>query len=78
MSNNVVNACGRTELNGNVDVGQETEKELTAKRVTSVKKGSVLAVTIHQVSSFPRIIYILIHLYVHFESNTDCLHEGER
>jgi hypothetical protein len=58
MNNNVVNACGRTELNGNVDVGQETEIELAAKRVTTVTKGSTLAVTIHQVSSSSKTIYI--------------------
>lgn len=49
MNQNIVNSCGRTELNGNVDVGQETEKELAANRVTSVQQGSTLAVTIHQV-----------------------------
>ncbi|GAD95364.1 hypothetical protein SNOG_11034 [Paecilomyces variotii No. 5] len=51
MNQNIVNTCGRTELNGNVDVGQETEKELAANRVTSVQKGSTLAVTIHQVNA---------------------------
>lgn len=47
---NIVNGCGRTELNGNIDIGEQTENELAANRVTSVKKGSVLSVTIHQVS----------------------------
>ncbi|KAJ9313330.1 hypothetical protein C8Q69DRAFT_61295 [Paecilomyces variotii] len=51
MNQNIVNTCGRTELAGNVDVGQETEKELAANRVTSVQKGSTLAVTIHQVNA---------------------------
>ncbi|KAL2005431.1 hypothetical protein VTN00DRAFT_2642 [Thermoascus crustaceus] len=48
---NIVNGCGRTELNGNIDIGEQTENELAANRVTSVKKGSVLSVTIHQVNA---------------------------
>lgn len=58
MNQNIVNTCGRTELAGNVDVGQETEKELAANRVTSVQKGSTLAVTIHQVGCFLKELYI--------------------
>jgi Egh16-like virulence factor len=46
---NIVNGCGRTELTGNIDIGEQTENELAAKRVAQVNKGSVLAVTIHQV-----------------------------
>ncbi|KAI9734295.1 MAG: hypothetical protein M1834_002399 [Cirrosporium novae-zelandiae] len=48
---NVVNECGRTELAGNIDVGEQTENELAKNRVTSVTKGSTLAVTIHQVNA---------------------------
>ncbi|KAL2215119.1 hypothetical protein M432DRAFT_158242 [Thermoascus aurantiacus ATCC 26904] len=48
---NIVNGCGRTELHGNIDIGEQTEVELAANRVTSVTKGSVLEVTIHQVNA---------------------------
>ncbi|KAJ4293568.1 hypothetical protein N0V90_008851 [Kalmusia sp. IMI 367209] len=51
ITQNIVNSCGRTEIDGNIDVGGETEKELAANRVTTVQKGSVLAVTIHQVNA---------------------------
>ena len=36
---NIVNKCGRTELTGNIDVGENTENALAAKTVTSVKAG---------------------------------------
>jgi hypothetical protein len=48
---NIVNSCGRTEIAGNIDVGEQTEAELAANRVTQVTKGSTLAVTIHQVNA---------------------------
>lgn len=48
---NVVNQCGRTELKGNIDVGENTENALSAKAVTQVKAGSELTVTIHQVNA---------------------------
>lgn len=51
ITQNIVNSCGRTEIAGNIDVGEQTENELAAGRVAKVSKGSVLAVTIHQVSS---------------------------
>lgn len=44
-----MNSCGRTEINGNIDVGEQTENELAAKRVTQVSGGTVMTVTIHQV-----------------------------
>ena len=53
IKQNIVNACGRTELDGNIDIGEQTENELAANRVTLVTKGSVLAVTIHQVRARP-------------------------
>lgn len=48
---NVVNECGRTELSGNIDVGENTENALAAKQVTQVKAGSKITVTIHQVNA---------------------------
>jgi hypothetical protein len=50
ITQNIVNSCGRTEIKGNIDVGEQTENELAAGRMTTVSMGSVLAVTIHQVS----------------------------
>ena len=49
MAQNIVNECGRTELNGNINIGEQTENELAAERVISVVKGTVVAVTIQQV-----------------------------
>ncbi|KAF2728180.1 hypothetical protein EJ04DRAFT_592303 [Polyplosphaeria fusca] len=51
ITQNIVNSCGRTEIAGNIDVGEQTENELAANRVTQVTKGSTLAVTIHQVNA---------------------------
>jgi hypothetical protein len=51
ISQNIVNACGRTEINGNIDIGEQTENELAAGRMTQVKAGSVMKVTIHQVNA---------------------------
>lgn len=48
---NVVNECGRTELAGNIDVGEATENALAAGQVTTVKAGSKLTVTLHQVNA---------------------------
>jgi hypothetical protein len=48
---NIVNGCGRTELTGNIDIGEQTENELAANRVTQVTKGSTIAVTVHQVNA---------------------------
>ncbi|KAH8881666.1 hypothetical protein GQ53DRAFT_832167 [Thozetella sp. PMI_491] len=48
---NIVNNCGRTELQGNIDVGESTENALAAGQVTSVQPGSKLTVTIHQVNA---------------------------
>jgi Egh16-like virulence factor len=49
ISTNIVNECGRTELTGNIDVGENTENALAAGAVTQVKAGTLLTVTIHQV-----------------------------
>ncbi|KAF4546409.1 Gas1-like protein [Lasiodiplodia theobromae] len=51
ITQNIVNGCGRTELNGNIDIGEQTENELAANRMTQVSKGSSVAVTIHQVNA---------------------------
>ncbi|KAI1135921.1 hypothetical protein F5Y05DRAFT_415516 [Hypoxylon sp. FL0543] len=48
---NVVNECGRTELSGNIDIGENTENALAAGAVTQVKAGTQLKVTIHQVNA---------------------------
>ncbi|KAI8955048.1 hypothetical protein F4801DRAFT_417738 [Xylaria longipes] len=48
---NIVNECGRTELDGNIDIGENTENALAAGAVTQVKKGSTVDVTIHQVNA---------------------------
>ncbi|KAI0882379.1 uncharacterized protein GGS22DRAFT_51014 [Annulohypoxylon maeteangense] len=48
---NVVNECGRTELSGNIDIGENTENALAAKAVTQVKAGTQVKVTIHQVNA---------------------------
>lgn len=48
---NIVNECGRTELSGNIDIGEQTENALVANAVTSVTKGSTIEVTVHQVNA---------------------------
>lgn len=48
---NVVNECGRTELQGNIDIGENTENALAAKEVTQVQSGSTLTITMHQVNA---------------------------
>ncbi|KAF2969725.1 hypothetical protein GQX73_g3799 [Xylaria multiplex] len=51
ISANIVNECGRTELDGNIDIGENTENALAANAVTQVKAGSTVDVTIHQVNA---------------------------
>jgi len=51
ITQNIVNSCGRTEIAGNIDVGEQTENELAVGRMTTVTRGSVMAVTIHQVNA---------------------------
>ncbi|KAJ8059410.1 hypothetical protein OCU04_012357 [Sclerotinia nivalis] len=48
INSNVVNECGRTILNGNIDIGENTETQLANKTVTSVTKGSVVNVVMQQ------------------------------
>jgi hypothetical protein len=51
ITSNVVNECGRTELTGNIDVGENTENQLAAGTVTQVKAGTPITVTLHQVNA---------------------------
>jgi hypothetical protein len=51
ISANVVNECGRTELSGNIDIGENTENAIAAGAVTQVKAGTRMTVTIHQVNA---------------------------
>ncbi|EHL00673.1 hypothetical protein M7I_3417 [Glarea lozoyensis 74030] len=48
---NIVNECGRTELTGNIDVGENTENAIAAGAITQVKAGTIMSVTIHQVNA---------------------------
>ena len=48
---NIVNACGRTELAGNIDIGDNTETQLAAGQVADVAAGDMVNVTIHQVNA---------------------------
>ncbi|ROW06981.1 hypothetical protein VMCG_04044 [Cytospora schulzeri] len=51
VSANVVNECGRTLLNGNIDIGENTETALASGDVTQVTKGSTVKVVINQVNA---------------------------
>ncbi|KAH8732033.1 hypothetical protein GQ44DRAFT_272243 [Phaeosphaeriaceae sp. PMI808] len=51
ITQNIVNGCGRTEIAGNIDIGEQTENELAVGRMTTVSSGSVMEVTIHQVNA---------------------------
>ncbi|KAI1854865.1 hypothetical protein JX265_002504 [Neoarthrinium moseri] len=51
ITDNVVNECGRTLLAGNIDIGEQTEIQLSNKTVTQVTKGSKVAVTINQLTA---------------------------
>lgn len=51
INSNVANECGRTELGGNIDVGENTENALAAGAITQVKAGTSMQVTIHQVNA---------------------------
>lgn len=51
INSNAVNECGRTLLGGNIDIGENTENQLAAGTVTSVTKGSNVAVTIRQLDA---------------------------
>lgn len=51
ITSNAVNECGRTEIAGNIDVGENTENALAAGQITQVKAGTQMTVTIHQVNA---------------------------
>jgi hypothetical protein len=51
ITQNIVNACGRTEIAGNIDIGEETENEIAAGRIATVSSGTTMQVTIHQVNA---------------------------
>ncbi|KAI0473553.1 hypothetical protein GGR56DRAFT_536969 [Xylariaceae sp. FL0804] len=46
-----VGNCGRTELDGIIDIGQETESAINNNAVTQVKAGQAMTLTIHQVNA---------------------------
>lgn len=48
---NIANECGRTEIGGNIDIGESTEKAIAANAVTEIKPGSEVVVTLHQVNA---------------------------
>lgn len=50
MKANISSWCGRTELNGTVDIDSNTEQALADGRVAKVTSGSTLTVTVHQVN----------------------------
>lgn len=47
----MANECGRTEIAGNIDIGEQTENALAAGQVTQVKAGGTITMTIHQVNA---------------------------
>ncbi|KAJ9156419.1 gegh 16 protein [Pleurostoma richardsiae] len=50
INSNVTGQCGRTELDGNIDVSANTESAITAGQVTQVKAATTLTITVHQVN----------------------------
>ncbi|KUI68022.1 hypothetical protein VM1G_03085 [Cytospora mali] len=50
ISANVVNECGRT-VNGNIDIGENTENALATGDVTKVTKGGKVSLVINQVNA---------------------------
>ena len=53
IADNIVNECGRTELAGNIDIGENTENAIAAGAVTQVKSGTEMTVTIRKDSPAP-------------------------
>ncbi|KAK2052253.1 hypothetical protein LY76DRAFT_527070 [Colletotrichum caudatum] len=47
---NVVNECGRTTLQGNIDIGEETENHLGNQTITRVTAGATVDVIVAQVN----------------------------
>ncbi|KAK2030340.1 hypothetical protein LX32DRAFT_717009 [Colletotrichum zoysiae] len=50
IGSNVVNECGRTILQGNIDIGEETENHLGNQTVTKVTAGATVDVIVAQVN----------------------------
>ncbi|KAI4594435.1 hypothetical protein KJ359_008223 [Pestalotiopsis sp. 9143b] len=48
---NIVGVCGRTEQNANIDVAQREEDAISSNSITSIKAGTKVAVTLHQVNA---------------------------
>lgn len=48
---NSVNECGRTELQGNIDIGENTENMIAAGTVTQTTSGGQVTITMHQVNA---------------------------
>ncbi|KAK6829662.1 hypothetical protein PG987_010246 [Apiospora arundinis] len=48
---NIVNECGRNEIEGNIDIGEKTENAIAAGAVTEAGPGQELTVTLHQVNA---------------------------
>lgn len=50
ISANTTGVCGRTELDGNIDISTSVETAIATDDVTQVSDGTTLTVTIHQVN----------------------------
>ncbi|EFX05472.1 hypothetical protein CMQ_3541 [Grosmannia clavigera kw1407] len=50
ISANTTGVCGRTELDGNIDISVSVESAIATDNITQVTEGSTLTVTIHQVN----------------------------
>lgn len=51
IQQNIVNECGRNEIEGNIDIGEKTENAIAAGAVTEAGPGQELTVTLHQVNA---------------------------
>ncbi|KAK8016941.1 gas1-like protein [Apiospora rasikravindrae] len=51
IKQNIVNECGRNEIIGNIDIGENTENAIAAGAVTEAGPGEKLTVTLHQVNA---------------------------
>ncbi|KAK7913999.1 hypothetical protein PG985_011702 [Apiospora marii] len=51
IKDNIVNECGRNEIIGNIDIGENTENAIAANAVTEAGPGEKLTVTLHQVNA---------------------------
>ncbi|KEZ46326.1 hypothetical protein SAPIO_CDS0626 [Scedosporium apiospermum] len=50
ISQNITGLCGRTEIEGNIDVNSNIENAISNNQVAQVQAGTTLTVTIHQVN----------------------------